>query len=105
MTAFAGVGRGDQHKAAGIFHMGIGPRNHDAAGFDRLAQGFEKITGKLWELIHEQNAIMRKRNFPWLCVAPAAHNCGGGSGVMWLSKRSLTADPTILGQASQRIDH
>jgi len=40
MATFARVGRSDQHKAAGIFHMGICPRNHHAASFDGLAQGF-----------------------------------------------------------------
>ena len=76
IAAPAGVRRGDQQKPAWIAHMRIGAGDGDVAGFDWLAQGFQNGTGIFWELVHEQDTVVGKRNLPWLGALAPAHDGG-----------------------------
>ena len=95
IAAFTGVCRGHQHEPAGIADMRVGPRHHHLAGFNRLAQGFQHGTRKLGELVHEQHAVMRQRDFAGFGTAPAPHNCCHRCGVVRVAERPRPADPTF----------
>ena len=55
--------------------MRIGTCHHDLASFNRLAQGFQHISGKLGEFIQEQHAIMRQADFAGLRATPPLTEC------------------------------
>jgi hypothetical protein len=70
MAAAAGVGGGDQQKAAGIADMRIGARDHTFAGFDRLAQGFQNGAGKFGKFVQKQHAVVGQADLARLGARP-----------------------------------
>ena len=52
--------------------MGVGARHRDAAGLDRLAQGFQGGALELRQLVEEQHAEMGERNLARLGAHAAA---------------------------------
>ncbi len=85
--------------------MRIGPRHHDLAGLDRLAQGFQHRAGKFGKLVHEQNAVMRQRDFARPRTAPAADDCCHRGGMMRLAERARARDAVRPQQTGQRMHH
>ena len=85
--------------------MGIGPRHHDIARFNRLAQGFQNGSRKLGELVQEQHPVMGQTHLPRLGPLPPAHNRRHRGCVMRLAKRPSAVDPALAEQPRQRMDH
>ncbi len=105
VAAFAGVGGGDQHEAAGIAYVGIGACDHDLAVLDGLAQGFQHGAGEFRELVHEQHAVVGEADFARFRAAPAADDGGHRGGVMRFAERPDAGDAAFVQQARQRMDH
>ena len=62
----------------------------DHARFQRLAQHLEHAAVPFGELVQEQHAVMRERNFARARVAAAADQCHCARGVMRRAERTLT---------------
>lgn len=85
--------------------MGIGAGDHDFAGLNRLAQGFQHGAGKFGKLIHEEHAVMRKADFPRLGAAPTAHDSGHRGGMVRLAKGAGAVDAALGQEPREGVDH
>src|SRR5690606_1641012 len=63
VAAGTGVHRRDQLEARRELALHGGARNPDVAGFQWLAQGLQCAAGELGELVEEQHARVRQRDF------------------------------------------
>lgn len=105
VAAFAGVRRRDEHEAARVFHMGIGPRDHDLASLDRLAQGFEDRAVELGEFVHEQHTVMGQRCLPRSRLPTAADDRGHRGRVMRLAKGAAAGNAALIQQPGEGVYH
>ena len=85
--------------------MGVRPRHHDLARFQRLAQGFEDGAGKLGQFVHEQHAVMGEADLSGLGPSAAAHDGGHGRGVVGVAERRLARDAAVGQHPRQGLDH
>ena len=74
--------------APGSAHTILCPGNHDVAGLQRLPEHLQRLSVELWQLIEEQHAEMRERDFAGLRLG-AAHQRRTRGRVMGLSKWTL----------------
>ena len=105
ITAAAGVHRRHQLKARRIAHMGVGARHHRFAGLDRLAQTVQHAALEFRQLVQEQHAQMRQRDFARLHFQPAADQRRHRGGMMRIAERPLAADGAVGQFARQRTHH
>ena len=85
--------------------MRIGPRHGHFAAFHWLAEGFQHVSGKLREFIHEKHAVMRKADLAGFGPSPPTNDRGHGGGVMRLTKGAGAADAAFGQDARQRMNH
>ena len=57
-TARAGIHRGHQLEACGVLHAARRAGDADVAGFQWLAQGFQRAAVPFWELIKEEDSMV-----------------------------------------------
>ena len=63
MAAGARIHRSDELELRREIGLARRARDMDAATFERLAQGFEHAPIELGQLVEEQNALVRERDF------------------------------------------
>jgi hypothetical protein len=76
--------------------MGVGTSHDDLSRLNRLAERFEDLTVKFWELVHEQNAIVGEADFPGFRTFPTADNRWHGGCVVGFAEGSRAADPALV---------
>ena len=64
----------------------ISPRNSNFAVLKRLTESFKKLPGIFRELVEKEDAMMSKRDFPWMIVA--TDKGGKSTSVMRSAKRA-----------------
>ncbi len=72
--------------------MGIGARDIDRAGFERLAQRVEHGALKLGQFIEKQHAQMRQADFARLHLEASAGQRGHAGGMMRRAEGARAAD-------------
>ena len=79
VTTGAGVHGTNQLKACRKLGTPGGARNGDAAGLQRLTQGFQRGTVKLRQLVQKQHPVVCQGDFPWARWRAAADqgHCAG----------------------------
>lgn len=105
IAAAAGIGGGDQEEAAGIGDVRVGAGDHDFAGFDGLAQGFEHGAGEFGQFVEKKDAVMGEADLAGFRAAPAADNGRHGGGVMRGAEGAGAADAAFGEKARERVDH
>src|SRR5437879_6754380 len=88
ISAGAGVHRTDQLESRRILGLARGARNGDAAGFERLAQGFEYLAVEFRQLVQKQHAVVRQRYFAGARVAASTDQRDAGSRVVRSAERA-----------------
>ena len=71
-AAGAGIHRRHQLEARRELAVARGPRDADAAGFQRLAQHFQRVPAPFRQLVEEQHAVMGQRDLAGSRIRPAA---------------------------------
>ena len=104
-AAAARVHRGDQHEARRIGDAVIGARDRDLAGLQRLAQRVERLRREFRQLVEEQHAVMRERDFARPRAQAAADQRRHRGGMMRRAERPLVGERAAFDLAGDRGDH
>ena len=104
-SAAAGIHGGDQHQARRIGHAVIGARDQHFAGLDRLAQRIEHVRLELRELVQEQYAVVRERDFARLGAQTAADQRRHAGGMVRAAERAAARQRAFGDLAGDRGDH
>ena len=83
----------------------IGARDRDLAGFERLAQRVEHLRGEFRQLVEEQHAVMRERNFARPRAQAAADQSRHRGGMMRRAERPPVGERAAFDLARDRGDH
>ncbi|MNJ41323.1 hypothetical protein D3C77_362420 [compost metagenome] len=85
--------------------MGVGPRHHDLAGLERLAQAIQRLRRIFGQFVEEQHAVVRQGSLARPGLEPAAGQGGHGGRVVGGAKRPVARQGAPLDQAGHRPDH
>ncbi len=85
--------------------MGIGARDGDFAGLQRLAQGIEHRALEFGQLVEEQHAEVRQADFAGAHFQPAAGQRRHRGGVVRAAERAGAADAAFHQRARDRCHH
>ena len=105
VAAAAGVHGGDQLDPGGIGDVGVGARDRDPAGLERLAQGFQGGARKFRKFVHEQYAQVGERDFAGAHPQAAADQGRQRGRVVRVAERPLAQQPAVRELAGDRVDH
>ena len=85
--------------------MGVGARDGDFAGLERLAQAVEHRALEFGQFVEEQHAEVREADLAGAHFQPAAGQRRHRGGVVRAAERAGAADPAFLQRAGDRGDH
>ena len=105
MTAAAGVHGGDELESRRIGDMGIDPRHHGPPAFERLAQRLQCCAGEFRQLVQEQHAAVRQRDFAGFGAQAAADEGRQRCRVMRIAKWAIAHQPAFGELARDGMDH
>ena len=75
VAARTGVHGCHEHEGAGIADGILGARDIDDAVFEWLSQNLKHASLELWQLVTEEDTIVRKTYFAGLWIGTTAHQC------------------------------
>ena len=88
-SARAGIHRGDENKAGGEGHRARGAADCDFSILQWLAHDLERGAFELWQLIEEQDAVVRKADLPGLGDSAMPEGVSTPEGVAEILARGL----------------
>ena len=91
-AARAGIHRGHELEARRVRRARTGARNNDGARLEGFAQHLQRVVAPLGQLVEEQHAVVRKRDFARARVGPAADQGDRAAGVV--RRAEWTQPPT-----------
>jgi len=95
----------DQHEPRRIGDAMIGAGNGNLAGFQRLAQRVERLRLEFRQLVEEQHAVVRERDFARPRVQAAADQRRHAGGMMRGAERTAVGQRATFDFAGDRSDH
>ena len=98
VAALAGIHGGYQLEPAGVGGAASGAADRDLAVFQRLAEHFEALAGKLRQLVQKQDAAVGQTAFAGAEVRSAASQRSGTGRVMRAAEGPMGDEPAPFGQ-------
>ena len=83
----------------------VGARDRDLAGLERLAQRIEHLRLEFRQLVEEEHAVMRERDFARPRAQAAADQRRHAGGMMRRAERPAVGERAVLDLARDRGDH
>src|SRR5499427_10682698 len=91
-AAAAGVHGGNQHETRGIGHAMVRSRDRDLPDLERLTQRIEHLRLELGQLVDEEDAVMRERDFARPRAQSAADQRRHAGGMMRRAERAAIGE-------------
>ena len=98
VAALAGVHGGYQLEPAGVGGAASGAADRDLAVFQRLAEHFEALAGKLRQLVQKQDAAVSQTALAGAEIGPAASQRSGTGRVVRAAEGPMGDEPAPFGQ-------
>ena len=105
VAATAEIHYRNQLEPCGVGDMVVGARDHDLAGFERLAQRIKHWSCEFGEFVEKQDAAMSQGNLAGARPSAATDKRGHRGGVVRVTKRARLDQPAGGKLAGNRIKH